>query len=129
MYACMHVYHINEQQWKNVCIEECLFVECFFIFTLEFISRTISANVSLTLIDSLADVSIYGHIHDWARASASSGVTCRWTDASHLFPMRHMGTLSVPLTRRICSRIVRISRNDCHDVRLNTTRKPRPFFM
>ena len=101
----------------------------FFVFIRALISRTISANVSLTLMASLADVSTYGHAHACARASASSDDTCRWREASHLLPTRHMGTLSVPLTRSICSRTVRTSRNDCHEVRLKTMRKPRPFLM
>lgn len=144
IYICIYyfpAYHDDEQQQQQQRRKSDRRVFVFFFFLFFFfdlflrvfsrllISRTISAKVSLTLMASFADVSTYGHVHARARASASSGVTCRCSEASHLLPTRQMGTFSVPFTRRICSRTVRASRNDCHEVRLKTTRKPRPFLM
>ena len=68
---------------------------------LQFISRTISAKTSFTFILFLAEASMKGQFHAWAKARPSIVATSRWCSRSTLFPTSSKGTRSVPFTRVI----------------------------
>ena len=76
---------------------------------LRFISRTISAKTSLTLVLFLALLSTKEQPQICARAIPSTVGTSRCPSRSTLLPTRRIGTRSVPFTRVIWSRIVLMS--------------------
>lgn len=96
---------------------------------LTFISRTISANTSLTLVRFLALASTNGQPQNWARVLPSIVGTSRWCSRSILLATSKIGTRSDPLTLVMSSFMGFMSWNVWWLVKLYTTTKPCPFFI